>query len=101
MTELSDTQMKDLVALANKRVAEAVDSVDQLVDDPEQSYLLYLAVIATMCTATADFMSEHSTMPNGEPPTPGVAYFKVLQSLAALGDSRAMRQFVKMDKEGK
>lgn len=43
---LPDQQLHDLCALALRRVAQSVDGVGQLIDDPEQQMKLALSVAA-------------------------------------------------------
>lgn len=58
MTKLDNTQFGDLCDLAAERVAEAFGSVDQLVEDNYQKYMMQVAVISSMCEAAAMHLHE-------------------------------------------
>jgi len=85
MTKLSDQQLMDLCKLAIERAEEAVGSVDQLIDDDEQSMLMMVAVIASMCMSAAEHMHQTVLMPNGKAPPRDIAFLKVLTLLVKAG----------------
>ena len=95
MTKLTDTQMTDLINLAKAHVEDAFDSVEQLIEDPEQTHLLEMAILVSMMGKAAEFIHEHVTLPNGEHPSIDLAYFKVLATLAKCGNMDALKQFVR------
>jgi hypothetical protein len=86
MSKLTNEQLHDLCRLATERVDEAFRSVDQLVEDHEQSLMLIATVIASMCNSVAEHLCESVTMPNGKRPTRDMAYIKVLNMLVKAGD---------------
>jgi hypothetical protein len=83
---MPDAQLKELALLATERVGDAINSVGQLIDDPEQVSLFLHSVISDLVMSTAEFMHEHVIMKDGKTPSAEVCYFKVLATLAKCGD---------------
>ena len=98
MTKISEQQLDDLAKLATDRITRALSSVDQLLEDPEQISLLQHMVIGALVIDAAKHISDHVTLPDGKRPTPEIAFFKVLSTLARCGDIKGLKAFLKEDR---
>jgi hypothetical protein len=81
---LSQTAQKDLHKLAIIRVEEAINSVNQLLDNDEQALHLMMTVLSALSATAATHMVETMTRPDGKHPSMGEAYCRILSMLAAV-----------------
>jgi hypothetical protein len=98
MSKLSDAQFREMIKLAITRVEAAFQSVDQLVEDPQQSHTLQIAVIAALVDAAAEFLHDNALMGSGDGPPKEVAFYKVLMILAKFGNMDALKRFMREEK---
>lgn len=80
---LSDQELRDLGGLATQRAENAVNSVGQFLDNPEQAIELLVNVINAMAVNAAELIRENMEKPDGTRPGVGEAYARVLAMLAS------------------
>jgi hypothetical protein len=81
MSELTDNQLRDLCSTATERVWKAVDSVDQLIEDPQDTFTLLICVAASVCAQAANHLGETAVDKNGNELSPMDCLKKVFTAL--------------------